>query len=175
MKFIYDLKLRAKLILSFVIVSIIPMVLITAINSTNSYNNVINASYQINENLASDIASEMNTLIIERENMLKALASVPEVYNMNPNQQVGLLKSFVNANGDVSGMFITDLSGQQLSRDAGSLVNVKDRQYFKDILNGAEKTISDVIISKANGKAISIIAVPIKNSENQLVGMLAVI
>ena len=173
MKFIYDLKLRAKLILSFVIVSIIPMVLITAINSTNSYNNVINASYQINQDLASDIASEMNTLVIERENMLKALASVPEVYNMNPNQQVGLLKSFVNANGDVSGMFITDLSGQQLSRDAGSLVNVKDRQYFKDILNGAEKTISDVIISKANGKAISIIAVPIKNSENQLVGMLA--
>ena len=36
-----------------------------------------------------------------------------------------------------------------------------------------KKTISDVIISKANGKAISIIAVPIKNSENQLVGMLA--
>ncbi|EDS77516.1 methyl-accepting chemotaxis protein [Clostridium botulinum C str. Eklund] len=52
------------------------------------------------------------------------------------------------------------------------MLNVKDRKYFKDALNG-QPSISDTIISKIDGRAIIVLSAPIKDENGKVIGVLA--
>ena len=65
--------------------------------------------------------------------------------------------------------FVADTNGK--ARINGAFVDVADREYFKDAMNGTN-SISDPLISKTT-KALEInIAVPIKNPNNEITGVL---
>ncbi|WP_159449961.1 methyl-accepting chemotaxis protein [Clostridium massiliodielmoense] len=53
-----------------------------------------------------------------------------------------------------------------------NVLNVKDRKYFKDALNG-QPSISDTIISKIDGRAIIVLSAPIKDENGKVIGVLA--
>lgn len=97
------------------------------------------------------------------------LTAAPE--NRNPN-----MKSLVqNANAlfrDESNIVVTGNDGQQLVRsDDSKLVSLKERDYFKAAMQGNEY-VSEVIVSKTTGKAITAIEVPVKSADGKIIGMI---
>ena len=72
---------------------------------------------------------------------------------------------------DDNNLIVTDGQAQQLIRsDHLGLVNISTRQYFKDAMSGKE-SISDVLVSKATGKFITVIEVPVKSENGQVIGL----
>lgn len=64
-------------------------------------------------------------------------------------------------------MGIVGKDGQSIQTD-GTTVNIKDRNYFKETMEG-KRTISEPIVSKVDGKVVIIYTVPIKNG-NTIMG-----
>jgi methyl-accepting chemotaxis protein len=55
----------------------------------------------------------------------------------------------------------------------GTVSNIKDRQYFKEIISGEKDlVVSNPVVSKASGKLIFVIARPVKNINGQIVGVI---
>jgi methyl-accepting chemotaxis protein len=64
---------------------------------------------------------------------------------------------------------IVDKNGD-LKKEDGTIVNLKDRTYFKNALSG-KSSVSDPIVSKTDGGVVIVYAAPIKNN-NEVVGIL---
>jgi len=64
---------------------------------------------------------------------------------------------------------IVDKNGDLMKED-GTIVNLKDRTYFRNALSG-KSNISDPIVSKTDGGVVIVYAAPIKNN-NEVVGIL---
>ncbi|MBR1536844.1 MAG: GGDEF domain-containing protein [Treponema sp.] len=72
---------------------------------------------------------------------------------------------------DSDNMIITDKEGDQLARsDSYPLINVGHRRYFHEAMHGSEY-ISDVLISLANNRLITVLEVPVFDEQNNAVGM----
>jgi len=64
---------------------------------------------------------------------------------------------------------IVDKNGDLMKED-GTIVNLKDRTYFRNALSG-KSSVSDPIVSKTDGGVVIVYATPIKNN-NEVVGIL---
>lgn len=69
-------------------------------------------------------------------------------------------------------LFFSDLSGKYQGAN-GSKGNIAERAYFKDLLKqGIGYVVSRPLISKSTGKAMFVIAVMVKNSQGENIGVL---
>lgn len=71
-------------------------------------------------------------------------------------------------------LFLLDLKGEIFSdSNTSSLrLDLKDRRYFQDALKG-KTSISDTIVSKANGKTIIVFVSPIKDDNGNVIAVMA--
>jgi methyl-accepting chemotaxis protein len=81
----------------------------------------------------------------------------------------GLLKKNVEARGHVN-MLVADANGNAWNAD-GEALQIGDRDYFNKALRG-QYAVSDPVVSKSTGKLVINFAVPIKNVQGQIVGVL---
>jgi methyl-accepting chemotaxis protein len=115
------------------------------------------------------------TVVKERINNyfseLNALASnrIFQDVTVNKTEIITLLKKVAAERGH-GNMSVSDVSGNGLRMD-GKITQITDRDYFIKALQG-ENAISDPIISKTTGKIVVVIAAPIKNDQDQVVGVL---
>ncbi|MBY6950515.1 methyl-accepting chemotaxis protein [Clostridium botulinum] len=82
-----------------------------------------------------------------------------------------ILDEEIKLHGHVK-MGIVGKNGQSIQTD-GTTVNIKDRNYFKETMEG-KRTISEPIVSKVDGKVVIIYTVPIKNG-NTIMGALTAV
>lgn len=101
---------------------------------------------------------------------LEYLATHPNITSMDFEKQKPILEREA-ANLGAEAMLVVDLTGVGYYAD-GSVNDLSDRDYVQRALRG-EAAISDVIISRATGEPVLMLAVPIKNQEN-IVGALAI-
>lgn len=66
----------------------------------------------------------------------------------------------LNKHRGVALFFITDPHGMMIFNTLGTLADLGERKYFKDILDTEEKQISDIVISKTSGKLALVLAIP---------------
>jgi diguanylate cyclase (GGDEF)-like protein len=92
--------------------------------------------------------------------------------SMNWNDIEPYLRKEISAKLDIyDHIFIADTAGNYsttLKRNAG---NVSDRKYFQQAMEG-KTIVSEPIISKTTGNQISVIAVPIKDENNKIIGLI---
>ena len=71
-------------------------------------------------------------------------------------------------------MFTLDnAQGDQLVRSNDEdLVNVAQREFFKQAMNGNEAYVSDVIVTLTNNELIVVIATPVRDMNNNIIGVL---
>ncbi len=105
-------------------------------------------------------------------NELKAYANSSDVKSMNWDLIEPYLKKQVSSKLDIyDHLFVANIQGDYsttLLRNAG---NVSDRAYFPKVMQGLT-VVSDPVISKSTGNQISVIAVPIRNSDGEVIGLL---
>ncbi|WPC43746.1 methyl-accepting chemotaxis protein [Clostridium sp. JS66] len=162
--------IKAKLILfvSLLIgVICISLGAISFINSTKSLQSNLSKTLP---KIADQTASGVQGRVEGQLNELEAIASMPEIKDVNnswENKKV-ILSDQAKRMGSMK-LGIADKNGDTKSID-GSTANVKDREYYQKALSG-KSNVSDPLIGKVSGSVEVKYVVPIKNN-NEVVGVL---
>jgi methyl-accepting chemotaxis protein len=123
-----------------------------------------------------EVVAQGATVVSERLNAfwleLNSLASTPTFKDGNFADRpdiTGLLTKVAKARGHLS-MLVADTDGNAWRND-GTTLQIGDREYFTKALQG-QNAVSDPIVSKVTGKLVITIAAPIKNDQQQAIGVL---
>ncbi|NUU98326.1 methyl-accepting chemotaxis protein [Marinitoga sp. 1138] len=123
-------------------------------------------SFSILEQQTSQVEMFFNSLIHEM-----TLISNKKIFkNMNMTDSIAILKKDNEILDDYSMLFIADKDGNAYTT-TNVKTNIADRDYFKKIMNGNDIAISDVLISKADGTSIIVIAHSIRDENNKTIGL----
>ncbi|KAF2956111.1 methyl-accepting chemotaxis protein [Marinitoga sp. 38H-ov] len=104
-------------------------------------------------------------------NQIKIVSNQNIFKNMNFDDSVEVLKRDLKILDDFSMLFIADMNGEAYTT-SDVKVNIKDRKYFQDIISGKDIAISNVLISRADGTSIIVIAHSIKDENNNTIGLI---
>ncbi len=166
--------IRTKLILIMASLVIVPVIVLTVISFINTVSQGTEAANEVNTAQASLIQSKLETIFDKNIEAMRAFASNPIVIEYlegeltGPEVEAKILKQMKDIDShmaDGNSTAISDSTGQQLIRTIGKLVNVSEREYFKQPMAGSDYYISDLIISKSTGTAISTLSVPVWSSD----------
>ncbi|ACA53970.1 methyl-accepting chemotaxis protein [Clostridium botulinum] len=104
---------------------------------------------------------------------IETVANMPTIKDpkLGWDKKKTILDEEIKLHGHVK-MGIVGKDGQSIQTD-GTTVNIKDRDYFKEAIEG-KRTISEPIVSKVDGKVVIIYTVPIKNG-NTIMGALTAV
>lgn len=190
MRKIKDTKLSVKLIVIGIAVVLIPMLIVGFITVRTASNALMDSGEQSTFRIAQDLAMTAELFMAEEIKFAKEMSLNPVLRDMV--RQVGQLgldkamdsvldldKYFKYAHDQIGEdydlFFVAAPSGAILADSMdGALrtkkVNVKDRAYFKAAQEG-EINIGPPIKSRASGKAVVVIAVPLKTENGQFNGV----
>lgn len=163
--------MRVKLNIAFGLLAIIPIMVVTFLMYRSNAEEYQSNAYESNTQMAVAVSRQIDMLLQERINVLKGLSTSPDILSMDTNRQLVMMKSVSKEYKDMGNIIVVAPNGQQTIRTVGTLANVADRQYFKDIKNGAPYVISEVLTSKGTGRSSIILAIPIKTGQ-ELTGIL---
>ena len=166
------LSLKKKLIIFFVLIAAVPLILTTMVTSYLSHSALIESVYDNNEKVAVSIAGDLNASLTSDIQLLQAMADTAEIQSMDTAKQLPIMKKIEERSQDISTIIVNNTMGAHTVRTKGALASTWDREYFQKILKGADYAISDIQIGNSTGKAALVIAVPIKDAQRNLVGVL---
>lgn len=164
--------LRKKLIAIFVLIAAVPLIITTIISSYLSHIALTQDAYDNNRAVATALARELDQMLDAKIKLLTIMSRDPVMLSMNPAQQLPLLRNIGNQYSDMTSLIVADAQGIQTVRTEGTLSRVDDRPYFKELVNGANFVISDLVVAKGSGKMSVIIGVPLRDSQGTLRGAL---
>ncbi len=192
MKKFKDIKLSVKLITFGMTVVLIPMLIVGYISVSNSSKALMESGQQSTFRIAQDLALTTELFMTEEIKFARELALIPDVQETvnqvaengldNAMATVTAMDAIFKKHHEIIGagydlFFITDASGAMVADSMnGALrtkkVNVGDRVYFKGAKESGEPVIGPPIKSRASGKSVVAIAVPLKDGSGKFAGVL---
>ncbi|HHW44083.1 MAG TPA: methyl-accepting chemotaxis protein [Desulfotomaculum sp.] len=159
------LGLRYKLIFSFVIVVILPLMAGGIWTVIGVRHHLLNNVVAYNDLIVHKLAGHVETLIETKVNLVNTLANTPQVIKMDPVELKPFVKSIKDKNPDLDVIGIINQEGMQIVRsDDKNLLDLRERSYFKDAMGGKEHVVSEVLIAGGTQKPSVMVASPIKEN-----------
>ncbi|HEY9063155.1 MAG TPA: methyl-accepting chemotaxis protein [Pseudobacteroides sp.] len=166
-------KLKSKLLINLVVLSVIvfsTVVITTYILVRDKlYTNIQDSSIKS----ADSYARQISNMFEIRKAELTAISSMPLIKSLDWEKIEPYLKKEYEKRKDFYDiLFIADSNGDYntvLKRNAG---NIKDRAYWEPVMQG-KIVVSEPVISKSTGNLVSVIAIPITDDNNKVVGLIA--
>lgn len=153
--------MKKRIIIILLMVSCLPLMLSGLYYYNLIYKQTLELQDRKNMEMLTGVNTDVNHYMDTNFVVLKVLSQNPSIINIDPNGRSYLVdarKLYPKLQ-----LVVTDKFGEQRFRDDDQkLGNAAHRQFFKDAINGQEN-ISDVIISMSDGKAIVVLAVPLRN------------
>lgn len=124
-------------------------------------------------------ASEINEALVFRLKSLDKLAKrLPRAALASGKIDQALLdEPFHDADLFNGGLIVIDAQGEILAETPASAgrrgVNVKDRDYFKSVMTQGKPIISAPLTGKKSQRPIVLMSVPVRNAQDQVIGVLA--
>ncbi|MEJ6951818.1 methyl-accepting chemotaxis protein [Natronospora cellulosivora (SeqCode)] len=128
------------------------------------------ALFSTAETAANLSARAVNVWIEQEKVELDIMAKSSDVQSMDWTQQEEYLRKIAESSDEINAIFVADRNGNARVTH-GNDSNIRDRDYFQEVINTARPTVSDVIVSRANNQHIVVIAHPIINN-NRTVGVI---
>ncbi|VBB07109.1 Hypothetical protein LUCI_2353 [Lucifera butyrica] len=164
--------LRQKLSVFFVVIAAIPLILTTIVISYLSHATMIESVYTNSEKASAGLAGDINATLAANIQLLQAMADTEEIKSMNTEKQILFMKEIGKRTSSISTFIISDANGMQTVRTQGKNTENSKRDYFVKLLHGADFSISDVQIGHSTGKASLVLAVPIRDNRQNVIGAL---
>lgn len=168
---------RTKLISVMMLICIVPLAISLVISYTNSMNQALTDAKIIGLKQVEIIDDGLSAIINQNMLILESIAHSPHTkkfmideQNRDSEEMKQYLLKINKQSGDSNDIVLTDATGQQVLRTSGNLVNIGDREYFLETMKGTA-TISKVLTSKATGSRIIVLAVPIIDDNNVVLGI----
>ena len=168
---------KRQLVASILGLIVIPLIAAVAISSISSVNNQIAAEQELALARSQLLAEQIDTLINENYRVLEVLATNPTIVEFLKDPENGDIEAATeaviaanNVFGDANPTHLSRVGGDQLIRSDGlECKNIESRAYFQKAMQG-EKNMSEVLISLATGAQISVIIVPVKDENGNVLG-----
>jgi PAS domain S-box-containing protein len=128
------------------------------------------------QRLAENIAAEQQNLIAAAQQLITALAQLPDVKRQNANRVDPVLRDILKLNTQYSNIFITDRSGLVWATAVPHLLHqsVSDRRYFQNALASEQLSSGEYAISRATARPVFNIAAPLRNERGVIIGVICV-
>ncbi len=171
--------IKTRLIGIMALLVAVPLVVAVIVSSLNTMSEGTESAEELNSAQSRTIEGSIKATLDGNMYALQVLAQSPataEFVTVGGNDsalKVQLKKQLQNIDlmfNDMNTTAITGLSGMQLLRSSGDLVDVSEREYFKKATEG-KLYVSDIQVSKTTGKRIVTFAAPILNTGNRVVGV----
>lgn len=184
-----NFSLRSKLIVSFMVVTLLPLVILAYINDSTSRETLTANAQQALLSAASQTAAQIDNFIDERTDAIRAEAqntTLIEYLGLPPEQRAGSpdedrVNRFLFARLAQDPVYITsvavcDINGNTLldtfTSDVG--VNKADRSWFKNALASGLPYASDVEFDQDTGAASIYFSAPVRNTQGEITGVIRV-
>jgi len=170
-----SLTIRTQLFLVVLIVTLAALGLIIY-SGLKLRDGAINEARNDTSQLAEGIASEQQSLIASAQQLILALAQLPDVKQRNAAKVESILKDILRLNSQYSNIFIADKRGLVWA----TAVPVKppfivaDRRYFKNSLTTGQLSSGEYVISRATSRPAFNVAFPLKNDAGDTIGVICV-
>ena len=145
----------------FLILSLVPLIgvgvafyLVTASNATKAANSYLLEMTKIT-------ATAMDEWLQGRAKKLQDYARNPVLLSGDAAQIQAFCKMATENTVDTEMILFADPAGNAILPN-GQRVNIADRDYFKAVMSGKEVAISSLLISKATGNKVIVVAVPVR-------------
>ncbi|HJV45417.1 MAG TPA: cache domain-containing protein, partial [Bacillota bacterium] len=158
--------LKFKLLFMFIPIVILSLGTIAYINHQKA-EDFLQTNFQNEANIKLRfIQSKIDDWTVLHKDELSLLAESDQLKGKQPTIEIPYLQSIVQKNSDYEMFFVSnDLKGQQAYTSLNSTVDISDRDYFKQSIQG-KTVVSDPLISKVTGKMVLVISTPIyQNSQ----------
>jgi len=162
--------IRTKLLLYFLLLSLVPTILVGVISFISSQNNIQTLTV---ESLMDSGQLQVDSTVSwlgERLQDVQTLADTNRVKTMDPEQVKSAIDGYYKLWGIYETMFVTDLTGTSIASNTGEVLELADRQYIKDVLASGKPVISEPLVSRATGNVILVSAAPVMK-DNTMVGV----
>jgi len=163
-------KLRFKMTLSITLSILIPLIMLSSVQTFQSANVIKTGIFNTNKEIAKGIESGLDSTFEGLEDTMVTLSKVSYISYMNSRAISEMLPDVVAEYPLINQMYVMDPSGMQIYKTSGELGDRSDRAYFQEAIAG-NLNYSDVIISKSTGEPIIVLATPIYKN-NDIVGVL---
>ena len=173
--------IKGKLILLMAGLVIVPVIVLTVISAIISLNQGKSSADEVNEAQASLVSQMLEVTYKSNIEALRSFASSPETiaYLEGEPGDEAVEKDLLDqmlvidqnmADGNCTAL--TGADGMQRLRTIGKTVDVKEREYFQRPMAGDPYYVSDMIISKSTGTAITTFSVPVYNMDrSKIIGI----
>lgn len=163
---------RIKTLLIFFSMMILIVVAINIIIIGRVQDDIEQGVYAQNIDAAKILAESFDLFFSGLKDSMVTLSNVDEVRHFDIKKTDNLLKQIVNENPSIAQIYLMDKEGMQYYKSShlDTLGSRADRDYFQMAILG-RIYISDVVVSRSTGKAITVVAVPIYDAE-EIIGVL---
>lgn len=172
--------IKGKLVFIMALLVLVPVLVLTIVGMVVSLDQGKSAADEVNVVQARLVREELERIYTANIESLRSFASSQNVISYLENgapdeaaeaeilRQMQVIDQNMN---DGNTTALSDATGEQRVRTVGKLVNVAERDYFKVPMSGQPYYVSDLIISKSTGTAITTISVPVLGSDGKPIGI----
>ncbi|HHW37024.1 MAG TPA: HAMP domain-containing protein [Bacillales bacterium] len=167
--------IRTKFIASFLLVSLIPLLIVTFLVGSLSSKITISKEKESMHDLVVSKAQAMDEWFRAQMAELQLVAETETIKSME-SERIFPFISIVNERSEVfETNFVVNAEGIVISHTSPKSVgsDYNDRSYVQAALTKGESSFSEVLISKATGNRIVAVATPIKDNSGNVIGVLA--
>lgn len=154
---------------------LVPVVALLAILGLLTYFQVKNGSITTTENMSLEVsrkaAETLEMHINKLEELVLTFADLDKVKTLDWEQMKAELGQLLKKHEDDFEMFFVADKNGDAHTTSGAVVNIFDREYFKEIMGGKDLVMSDVIISKVSHKPVFVVAAAIKDDSGKTIGL----
>ncbi len=165
--------LKRKFIILFLVLSLIPLITVSFISYYSFKSSLHNTiSTQLFE-IAKNKGIALQKWLFERHTDAEVFAQSPTVVeSLNTSDVRKYLQLVKNKYESYDEIFILDKNGQMLITTERMGTNEVNQDYFREALNGRTYK-TDIYMSPIIHRPTMVVATPIKNSEDEVIGVLA--
>lgn len=154
----------ARLVIWFLILSLVPLSGISLFNYFTTRNNMTNNALDNMQDTVNLTANAMDDWLNEKVNVLQTLSENPVFASGDKAQIADFLKRQSSATPYAENLTWADSTGQAVN-SLGVTLNVSDRDYFKTAMQG-QVAFSSLMVSKSTNNNVVSVAIPLKGSKD---------
>ncbi|MEN3186709.1 MAG: methyl-accepting chemotaxis protein [Atribacterota bacterium] len=166
--------IKVKLLIWFLVLAVVPLVAVTYYATVTFQKNLTRETEGRALTITKSTASALEAWMREKIGRLEKIAQLEETKALNPEVVLPLLKTFAQTDPQAE-MYFFALDDGFSWTSLDSQANIADRAYFQKARETLKPQVSDMVVSKATGNKIVVIAYPVvtEGKFRGIVGMTA--
>lgn len=171
MKFIHSI--RFKLMLILLGVALIPLIFLS-LYQLGQFNQTLTNSIKLQEeeiarSNSASMTSWVNSKIAQMTDIIKVH---PEFLQADMPKIASVLQPIKESDIEIDGLAFINEEGKSFNVNDSSIMDLSEREYFKQVKATKKVFISDIIVSKVSGNRVFTIAVPVLDSNGNFKGLI---